>query len=253
MSNYKNNLRKAREDRKIKSSEVLEKLKISKAVLSSWETGKHQPDIEMLIQLADFYNTTIDYLVGRTIQINPITIQEQKTGKIPYESFRLLHGDAAYSMTYGWFLVNTITDCALFADGSTIPLKNIKDSFMYSRGSTIDSGRYSVPLLTIEEIKNSNYIWVEPICMKDSPLKQLAGAYTVYADLGFVENEQGNRFMLSTYKNLWTAFHASSLDDKECEDFLDLYHEAYDDGYEDGEYAGREQMRREYEDPEEVW
>jgi SsrA-binding protein len=31
-----------------------------------WETGKAQPDNDMLIKLSDIFNTSIDYLLGRT-------------------------------------------------------------------------------------------------------------------------------------------------------------------------------------------
>ena len=39
---------------------------ISRAAVAGYETKGREPDIKMLIRLADYYNVTIDYLVGRT-------------------------------------------------------------------------------------------------------------------------------------------------------------------------------------------
>ena len=33
--------------------------------ISRWESGKFEPDIASLIKLADFFDVSIDYLVGR--------------------------------------------------------------------------------------------------------------------------------------------------------------------------------------------
>ena len=40
--------------------------------LSQKKTGSRNIPIEMLIRLADYYDTTIDYLVGRTDNKEPI-------------------------------------------------------------------------------------------------------------------------------------------------------------------------------------
>ena len=45
---------------------------ISQRSYSHYETGSRNIPIEMLIRLADYYDTTIDYLVGRTDNKEPI-------------------------------------------------------------------------------------------------------------------------------------------------------------------------------------
>ena len=49
-----------------------ELLHISQRSYSHYETGSRNIPIEMLIRLADYYDTTIDYLVGRTDNKEPI-------------------------------------------------------------------------------------------------------------------------------------------------------------------------------------
>ena len=49
-----------------------EVLHIRQRSYSHYETGSRGIPIEMLIRLADYYDTTIDYLVGRTDNKEPI-------------------------------------------------------------------------------------------------------------------------------------------------------------------------------------
>ena len=42
------------------------KLNVSQKMISAYETGRHQPTMDMLIALADFFNVSIDYLVGKS-------------------------------------------------------------------------------------------------------------------------------------------------------------------------------------------
>lgn len=39
-------------------------MNISREALSHYETGKRSPDIQMLRQLSDYFNVSIDYLVN---------------------------------------------------------------------------------------------------------------------------------------------------------------------------------------------
>lgn len=52
--------------KKIAATDVAKKLGISKAAISQFETGKNAPSAAILIALADFYDVSIDYLVGRS-------------------------------------------------------------------------------------------------------------------------------------------------------------------------------------------
>ena len=55
-----------REDNNLTQSEVAKILKISQSQYSLYETGERSIPIEKLIILADFFEVSIDYLVGRT-------------------------------------------------------------------------------------------------------------------------------------------------------------------------------------------
>ncbi len=58
-------LRDLREDRDLRQIDVAKATGIDQKTLSNYETGKTAPDMYSLIKLADFFNVSIDYLVGR--------------------------------------------------------------------------------------------------------------------------------------------------------------------------------------------
>lgn len=54
---------------------LAEKLSVSPKTISKWEKGHGLPDVEILPDLADFFNTTIDYiLLGRNKPIQKLNI-----------------------------------------------------------------------------------------------------------------------------------------------------------------------------------
>ncbi len=64
VESFASKLRKARENTGFTQREVAKELKISKSTIASYETGRTQPDIEMLGLIADFYNISLDWLLG---------------------------------------------------------------------------------------------------------------------------------------------------------------------------------------------
>lgn len=55
-----------REDADLTQKKLSEQLNISQRAYSHYETGSRNIPIETLIRLANYYNTSIDYIVGRT-------------------------------------------------------------------------------------------------------------------------------------------------------------------------------------------
>lgn len=59
-------LRNLREDNDLTQENIAKILNVSQRTYSRYENGQRAVPIEVFIKLADFYNTTIDYLAGRT-------------------------------------------------------------------------------------------------------------------------------------------------------------------------------------------
>ena len=55
-----------RKEINISQSTLAKELGIAQNTLSQYESGKREPDNETLIKLADFFNVSIDYLLGKS-------------------------------------------------------------------------------------------------------------------------------------------------------------------------------------------
>lgn len=64
-------LKEIREDRDLKQSEIANVLGIKQQQYSEYEIGKRLIPINYLSKLADFYDTSIDYLLQRTDERTP--------------------------------------------------------------------------------------------------------------------------------------------------------------------------------------
>ena len=68
---YRNRLRDLREDRDLKQAALADYLQIHQTTYSDYELGKLNVPINVLHALADYYDTSIDYLLGRTPEKKP--------------------------------------------------------------------------------------------------------------------------------------------------------------------------------------
>ena len=59
-------IRDLREDQDLSQKQVAQMLGMSQTGYSKYETGENDIPTAVLIKLADFYKTSIDYLLGRT-------------------------------------------------------------------------------------------------------------------------------------------------------------------------------------------
>lgn len=64
-------LRDLREDKDLTQTDIAKKLGMSQTGYSKYETGENDIPTQILIKLADFYDTSVDYILGRTNTINP--------------------------------------------------------------------------------------------------------------------------------------------------------------------------------------
>lgn len=60
------NIRNLREDNGKTQKELADYLNVKQTTYSKYELGKINIPVEVFIKLADFYNVSVDYLLGRT-------------------------------------------------------------------------------------------------------------------------------------------------------------------------------------------
>lgn len=64
-------IRDLREDKDLSQTEIAKILNMSQTGYSKYEVGTNDIPTKILIQLAKFYNTSVDYLLGITDEIKP--------------------------------------------------------------------------------------------------------------------------------------------------------------------------------------
>ncbi|OZV13554.1 hypothetical protein CIW83_03130 [Tissierella sp. P1] len=55
-----------RNERNLLQKDLAEQLNLSQQTISLYESEKRQPDYQILQSIADFFNVSVDYLLGRT-------------------------------------------------------------------------------------------------------------------------------------------------------------------------------------------
>ena len=61
-----NRIKDLREDHDLKQKELAKQLHVSQRAYSHYESGTRKIPIDVMIELADFYDCSVDYLVCRT-------------------------------------------------------------------------------------------------------------------------------------------------------------------------------------------
>lgn len=64
-------IRDMREDQDISQQQIADYLMCDQSLYSKYERGERTVPLEIMVKLADYYHTSIDYLVGITDQKTP--------------------------------------------------------------------------------------------------------------------------------------------------------------------------------------
>lgn len=75
MPKLADNLKALRLQNKLSMQVVADHLKISRATYSNFETAKGEPNLKLLVKMADLYNFSLDELAGRQFTPNGVAIE----------------------------------------------------------------------------------------------------------------------------------------------------------------------------------
>ena len=88
-------LKELRKNRGLTQKELSERLKIGQATIAGYENGSREPHIYSLIAYANFFECSVDYLLGREDDFGNVTVQKKteltEDEKELLESFRKLN------------------------------------------------------------------------------------------------------------------------------------------------------------------
>lgn len=66
MAKFNERLRYLRENKKLTQKDIANKFKLGESTISMYERGEREPSFEFVEQIADFFDVSTDYLLGRT-------------------------------------------------------------------------------------------------------------------------------------------------------------------------------------------
>lgn len=75
-------LRLLRNEKGLTQAEFSKILHVSRTTISSWETGRTYPDLELLVQLSDFYNISLDILLREDMAMVKNISKDMKKSKL---------------------------------------------------------------------------------------------------------------------------------------------------------------------------
>jgi transcriptional regulator with XRE-family HTH domain len=92
-------LKTLRKKNKFPVAKITDSLKIARSTYNNWEAGIRSPKGDQLINLASLFNTTVDYIVGRTDDDSPINIEDMwdliKDTKLVYKGKEITDDQAS--------------------------------------------------------------------------------------------------------------------------------------------------------------
>jgi transcriptional regulator with XRE-family HTH domain len=62
---FSKRLKELRLEKKLLQSQLATELNVDRTTIIKWESGQNQTDFATLIKIADFFDVSIDYLLGR--------------------------------------------------------------------------------------------------------------------------------------------------------------------------------------------
>ena len=61
---YNNRIRELRHERKVTQLQLSIELNVTQETISAYEHGRHMPSLEALMKMSDFFNASMDYIMG---------------------------------------------------------------------------------------------------------------------------------------------------------------------------------------------
>lgn len=84
------NLKSLRQSRNISQQQLADSIGVSQQSINKYENHNVEPDISLLISIAEYFNTSVDYLIGHS-EINHV-IENVKTYDLNKDESRIIDG-----------------------------------------------------------------------------------------------------------------------------------------------------------------
>lgn len=100
MSNIGKSISKFRKEQEMTQDQLAERLHVTRQAVSNWETGKTQPDVETLEQLAECFGVSVEMLIYGKSETQGSNVIVEKTVKKGIDSSAALGIALAVVISY---------------------------------------------------------------------------------------------------------------------------------------------------------
>ena len=110
---FSQQIKTLRKEKKLSQAELAKQLKVTQQAIGKWETGKSTPDSDTLKKLAEIFQTSVDFLLGRE---TPVSISNSFPFEVEYEdegfgipvigTVRAGYNSLAFNDDYGYEYAN---------------------------------------------------------------------------------------------------------------------------------------------------
>lgn len=83
-------LKELREDQGMTQTDLANLLNISRTSISGYETEANDPSIDILIKIADIFNVSLDYLLGRTKEKYNLNLMNKANKQILLDLYKVI-------------------------------------------------------------------------------------------------------------------------------------------------------------------
>ncbi|MFP4287577.1 MAG: helix-turn-helix domain-containing protein [Candidatus Izemoplasmataceae bacterium] len=113
MNKFSLNLRRLRQEEGLTQKALAHQLNVSNSTISNWENGTSEPDITMLKTMAEFFNITVDQLLGEVYKISALKSSKEVVRILAFnprkdQTFLLLNGFFIFVLLIAYFFPHQV-------------------------------------------------------------------------------------------------------------------------------------------------
>ena len=82
VNNLASNIRTFRKERKLTQEQLAEVFNVTVGAVHKWEAGMSTPDLAIIMEMADFFDTSLDVLIGFDVRDNRINALAERLGEL---------------------------------------------------------------------------------------------------------------------------------------------------------------------------
>ncbi|MDD6646612.1 MAG: DUF3955 domain-containing protein [Firmicutes bacterium] len=108
--NFKEQIRKIRSDNNLTQEQLAAVLNVSRQTVSSWETGRNLPDLEMVVTIAKQFDLSLDHLIlGGNEMTKKLIKDGSETRRARFNMISLISGALLLLIGAGCLIVKAVS------------------------------------------------------------------------------------------------------------------------------------------------